>query len=272
MRPARSVTLQDLLSGVPWELNYNSPQAAGLVFAMPMLGDAGASRVRDLARGNIGTFAAGMAWTVNPVLGPVPLFSGSGAGAGDDYITLSKAMALGATHSIAYWLISNTVSAPYTGIVLGGTTGNYVGYMDATKIWYGASAADLGVAISYTRGTLAHFAFVRAGTTVRFYLNGLQIGSPQTINILSTLTVNIVGGYGNFTYCINGQLQGLVMSSLALPPSVIWQMAQSETMWELYMPLRRWWALKAPAGGWVGVYGARPELALPGGVRIEAVM
>ena len=46
-----------------------------------------------------------------------------------------------------------------------------------------------------------------------------------------------------------GSIAGVCMHCIVPSPSVIAQMANPQTMWDLYAPIRRWWALKAPAGG-----------------------
>lgn len=253
--------------GEPWELNRDSPQAAGLVAWWPTVGDAGSARIRDYVQSNAGTFAAGMSWNVNAVRGPMPLFSGSGTGADNDYISLARSIALGTTHTVAYWAILNNSAVNETGMPVGGGSGHYVGYYYASTQYYSAGGTVVSASVAYTRGTLAHFAVVRDGTAVKFYLNGRQKGTTQTLSANSALTVNIIGAYtSSFTYCLNGQLSGLLMSLLPQPDSVIAQMYSQP--WDLYMVRRRFWAVKA--AGWNAAWARNVNTLLGGGAERRA--
>ena len=277
----KRVELTDLLSG-NFEINPYSPQAAGLVAWWPTIGPStGTSVLRDLIRGNNGAIT-GATWT-GTQRGYVPVFAGAG---GQGIRPAISALSGLVQFTLSLWVRLDSVSAQDDDLVVHGihaANQPFVLWRDEAStdsyqfIISDAAGHTTGVTASGTVPVLgwSHLAltFMGDGQT-RMYINGREdTASPWTF-----ATVSDVATAGNLCFAnqntgtgkeLRGAMSDIRINNIALPPSVIWQMYTEP--WDLYMVRRRFWAVKAALAGRVGIYGARPELRIPGGVSIQAV-
>jgi len=97
----------------------------------------------------------------------------------------------GKTHTLLYWFRSfNNVK----GIVHGGAA-NYHVAMDETNLYYNAGATELEQAHGGGVNKPIMIGIVRSGTTVQFFLNGIQVGTDQTLDANNNQTLTTLGSY-----------------------------------------------------------------------------
>ena len=117
-----------------------------------------------------------------------------------DYITFSS-INLGTTHSISQWINWKALG----GLVVAGThvAYMYTGYTSGGEIYYSinGSGAD---GVDYCHFTFTptlnqwyQVVFIRNGTSVQLFVNGIQIGVTKTLSGNGALTVAAIGSYSD---------------------------------------------------------------------------
>ena len=151
----------------------------------------------DSVGGNTATLQTGASWTTDRNSNPNKALAFDGSG----YATFTG-IGLGTVHSVAFWL--NYLDSG-DGIIVGGlsTETCYMPYISGP----GASAVieycdgQVGpknvVHGGLTSGTWYHVAITRSGTSVKFYKNGSQIGTTQTL--ADNFSAKNVGAFGAYT-------------------------------------------------------------------------
>lgn len=122
-------------------------------------------------------------------------------------IGLTNSIPLGSQNTLSFWAYFVTFESGGNGTVVGGnstaSTDGYMFYIDNTSI-YSRPATSSAVSISNTLSlnTWYHIAVVRDGTSIKFFVNGQQLGSTQTLAASNPFTMfsisNFVVGAGDF--------------------------------------------------------------------------
>lgn len=251
----------------PFELNRSSPQAQGLIGWWPTLGSRGANVLRDMSGyGNDGSPVGTPTWIIDPVLG-----SGVHYNAHGEFFQVPDAPQLSGwpQFSLAVWFktLGGAVHAA-PGIVGKRPNAYGVAYSNATgqvfaQVW-GVGGATGWMVISNTHGSITHFAMTYNGSDCICYLNGVYqlTDSDASGDVLSTNGVLAIGDREVVTSG-NQEVYDVRLADRVWSPAVIWQMAHDKR-WDLYLPLRRWWAMRAPSAGWrrhVSLTGVGVELS-----------
>ena len=262
-------TLEYLLSGAPWELNHNSPQAAGLVADWLMLASRGQNVLRDLARGYNGTFkgAGEPAWRTDGQLGAALDFDGT-----DDYVGVPSNAALSPTGGFMFsaWLYPHTsgVTKPNQAIVAKGTAdGNrsflfMIGSGNKMILYITPDGTQANRCYREVTSTLVTQnvwqlwqAWFTTGSAPRLHiaLNGVELETTLTATEAASVYAStdvFTLGYKVFTTnYFDGYMADPRFYVPAPPAAVRWQMWDPATRWDLYRPLRQFWAVKA--AGWL---------------------
>ena len=106
------------------------------------------------------------------------------------------------------------------------------------------------------------------------YRNGVLDSSSVGSDFTATATTGCTLGVS--ANSLSGNLLVAAFFDRTLAPAEVWQASRQMAYcdvnpgWSVWAPRRKWYpyVLEAPVAGRVGVYGARPTVALPGGVRI----
>lgn len=264
-------------------VNWRSRQAAGLRAWFPTNGQMSGRTLIDRVRGGRGVFDTnGPTWKPS-IYGMCLAFTRTAYSG----ITLPDMGISGnVARAMAGWM-RITAAPPFTlGIVTNGVSGSRtrwnIGYTATYAIGVMTGRDGYTAPNVVTVNEWFHIAVTYTGPTVdtgtRLFIDGMPValtfgGNPD--GPLNTTDQKWALGYDGAvpsgTSGMQAQLFDFRVYSGGMASTDAYQMFAPETRWELYAPEGRQWAVKAPVGGWVGVYGARPELALPGGARIEAV-
>lgn len=110
-----------------------------------------------------------------------------------------------------------------SGVLIGGAANNQLFSLDATNVTYNAQASSVAVAHGMSANTTYILAVWRSGTTVRFYKNGVQLGTDQTLGANNTLTVSAIGAYSDGTSPTNSYLADDIIYNSALSAGQIAQ-------------------------------------------------
>lgn len=255
----------------PFELNRNSPQAKGLVAWWPTLASVG-NTLRDLAgRGYNGVFTGTVAdpTLVRGVMGAALYFDKA-----NDYLVVGPSglsngwQAISLSVWFRLWRFSD--SDDYSGILYNSTAASDT-QMAGLSLHTAASALlrfDVGNGTTYrsvhtsggvTVGPWYHAAGVwRSGDPPKIYLNG--VGTTGSSSLSGSLTVASAYYLGWDAVRAIRKLPGYIAEAriydCVLSDSQVWQLWDPATRWDLYLPIQRFWAVKAPAG-WQSVFGGR---------------
>jgi len=258
--------------GLPYTLNYRSPQARGLVGWYPTVGQERSGGIPGMAiAAGVGTFKNGAYLAAADTTGQAISMDGS-----DDYLLISQHPALDFTDSytISMWVYLRQLRLYEMFFCRGdGTTDD---------IEYYIGAADGRVTIVHNRGNGGTFTYLQlaniglaAGVWQfltatydaadsafwRLYRNGVQRASGVTVGggvaALDTnrnwrigATVN-TGTFGT-TNEVDGLVADVRMYNRALSAGEVWAMYAPQTRWELYDV--RVGAAKAPGTAASGVF------------------
>ncbi len=259
---------------VPFELNYNSPQAAGLVAWWPMIASRGMGKLRDMGgRGLDGTFNGGLTWAADGQMGVALKFDGSSG-----YIDAGGAPCLAwgtGDFTVSGWI--NTSTSGFAWLAEKGDdvlTASWRLYLRSSAPYVRFSVGTTNTSVGptdYRDGKWHHLAGVRSGDNALVYVDGALIQTitgVAAVNVTSALNLLLGVQYstGVKANYLNGAICQVVARNIAASPSIIWQMYDPATRWELYRPIRRFWP--AFVGGAVSI---SPDLAGLGGVNIGGV-
>jgi len=118
-----------------------------------------------------------------------------------EYITLANSLSLNTRNTISFWANFTSFEDGANGSVVGGNStaadAGYMFYIDNTSI-YARQSTGSAVSISNTLSlsTWYHISVVRDGTSIKFYSNGQQLGTTQTLganNVFSMLAITNFG-------------------------------------------------------------------------------
>lgn len=73
--------------------------------------------------------------------------------------------------------------------------GGYFLAVSGASLYYGANGYSVGLPHGMTVGDEVWLGVSRQGTSVTFYKNGVQLGTPQTLSVNSSLGISSIGGY-----------------------------------------------------------------------------
>ena len=244
------------------QINQDSDQFAGLVGMYSAL----TNKATDLSgKGNHGTFVnQTTAGGVNPVTGRHYTFDGT-----NDKIQIADSASIdNQTLTLAAWVRFDNLGTTRTLIRKGSAAGT-----DITWLWYWAVAGAISffatskeksVNWTPTVGSWYHLAVTVDASNVYHYRNGINIGGagvqPTWSDDADPL---MVGEWSSFD--MNGGIADLRIYNRVLSAPEIARMYDPLTRWELYEHPVRWWVLKPPATGDVGL-GRRMVIAQAGGV------
>jgi hypothetical protein len=263
----RRTSLTDLLSG-QFEIDYNSPQAAGLVACLPLLNSRGTSVLRDISgRAANGTIGAGVTWAIDGKLGAALSWTGIAASA----VTFTKTLvAATGPFTISIWCrpTDATATRGLFGQYYDDLSKRFLCYMNTDRVvLLQIGAIALSAAATLTLGTTYLLSFVRDanGQTVRIYINGVQSISGTNATAADQ-QASTLGYYGEVEidrpwYGLIGPVQ---VNNIALPPPVIWQMYDPATRWDLYMVRRRYWTVGIPTVVGASMPGFIPRMGVLG--------
>ena len=113
--------------------------------------------------------------------------------------------------TIEYWKYHVNNSAYQTDFYTGngGTISLAVGIDNTLHPYIQGSSGQVNSSVTITAGTWNHIAWVKSGSTITGYLNGVSMGSSFAVTIGSNTTTVIIGyfpGYGQYT---NGYIDDL---------------------------------------------------------------
>ncbi len=127
-----------------------------------------------------------------------------------DVMALDNTIDLGTRNTIAYWVyFVNSTNSP----VIGGnysTTEGYMSYRESTTLYSRPGTGVSAASVSYTTAinTWYHIEVVRDNTSIKFYVNGIQAGSTQTLDANPNFTLYSLTNYvtGVTNYPLEGRL------------------------------------------------------------------
>jgi len=111
----------------------------------------------------------------------------------DDDVTLSSPIT-GTVHSCSIWVKFDT--GPDF-VLVGGSYEHYFLYATSGRLYYNVGGDYVWVDVSWATNTWYHLVSVRNGTSVRFYVNGSQQGTEQTLSANTPNSVNTIGRYSD---------------------------------------------------------------------------
>jgi len=111
----------------------------------------------------------------------------------DDDVTLSSPIT-GTVHSCSIWVKFDTDP---DFVLVGGSLTHYFLYATSGGLYYNVGGDYVWVDVSWATNTWYHLAVVRNGTSVRFYVNGSQQGTEQTLSANTSNSVNTIGSYSD---------------------------------------------------------------------------
>ena len=139
--------------------------------------------------------------TGSPTINDGITFNGS-----TDYISYNS-VNYGKSNSMVCRLKFNSIASTQL-IVASGVTSYFLTYETGTnKIYYTAGGSQVSVVYTPTVGEFVDIAVTRNGTSVKFFINGSQQGSTQTLDANNDLTIDTIGASnipGNY---FNGEIK-----------------------------------------------------------------
>lgn len=207
------------------QLNPTHPLSRGLA-ACWVMNEGTGSKIFDASRNNnSGTLVGHTIWTPGK-FGSCLTFDGI-----DDGVDFGGASGinLGKKHSLSIWVrvTDNFAANVFVGHIAYNNGGYFLLTDGATTLYYSANGSYVGVSCpTLVVNTWYHFAVVRSATSVKFYINSLQIGATQTLSVNSDLTVSMINGYrtADVTFNWAGQADNVMIFNTALSAAEIAQL------------------------------------------------
>ncbi|MEP7166772.1 MAG: LamG domain-containing protein [Candidatus Woesebacteria bacterium] len=177
--------------------------------------------------GTVGGFEPGIYGNTYNMKG----FNGSGA----DWMPISGTINLGSVNTISFWINGNQLSS--TGHTIGSSrtvTGGagadpqgYMAFIDDVNLYSRQSINPGAVSVAHgmVAGTWYHIEVVRDGTSVKFYKNGVQLGTTQTYGaskpyLLYNLT-NYDSSLSTADFPVDGKLDDVRVYNYARTPQQV---------------------------------------------------
>jgi hypothetical protein len=241
-----TVTLQDLMAGIPFELNDASPQAAGLVGCWETLTGRGRNLFRDMCLGNNGALTS-LTWAGHGTLGNVMVGTSGKA-------RLANTLTTAGDRSMFAWIELAGLGAYSNMFTSDGAATQYPRWYVRTNnkqlMHNGTTYLDSATALA--ANTTYLLGWTLSGTTIAYYRNGVADGG-------GTLAVPTFANFCDFMK-FAGSMGGARFYNYAVPAPICWQMYDPATRWQLYRPAMRFWP------GFVGgAVSISPDLASLGG-------
>jgi hypothetical protein len=270
-------SLEEVLAG-PVEINRDSPQATGLVVDYPGFASRGMNKLRDLGgRGLDGSFVGSPVWVASSKLGAALSLNGT-----SDYVSVPDSSSLEGFSQMTVWAWIYPTAVVGSGLIASKPVfAEGAVIVDPYQLWtisritntvsWGVSTGGAGSrklvtsAATIQANQVYHVCGTYDGQTLRVYINGVvDVNTTATTLTVGTNAITarigaLVGSGVNF-YGFTGQIGACGVNGIALSPSVICQMAQRDTMWDLYRPVARFWP-----GVTLGSVAISPDLASVGG-------
>ncbi len=233
----------------PFTINIDSPQADGLVGWWPFV-PLGGSTLYDLSRHlNNGAMTSMVAdpWQANESLGGHGLnFDGV-----NDYVNVPDNGALNLTgdYSTSIWVNTNSANDAFAAMYAKTTNGSTLSHslqFDSAgtdlHVFIGTGAIELVTGIVRTDIASAwhNIAVTRSGTSMKFYLDGLETGSlTEATNPGAGAGDLHIGEDRDLGQPHTGQISDLRFYNRGLSASEVYALFCSSTRWDLYYPLRQ---------------------------------
>jgi len=131
---------------------------------------------------------------------------------GGDYLDYSGTIALGTVHTIAFVVkFSNVVTQSR---ILGGTASRISFYTSANTLRYEHDGSGF-VSVSWTPTVSRWYCIriVRNGTSVSFYVDGVQVGTTQTLAANTAFTLKYVGRAIDTSSPLQGDLADVIIAT-----------------------------------------------------------
>lgn len=122
-------------------------------------------------------------------------------------------------HAISFWI--KTTANNF--VAIGGASGYYALYHDGSNLYYSA-VAGIFVAVSnstLSSGAWRHYTVNRQNTSVSFWIDGIQVGTTQTLASSNALEVAAFGSYAAGNFAMAGQLDDIAFYKRMLSPKEI---------------------------------------------------
>lgn len=156
-----------------------------------------------------------------------------GDGADVDKINFGgSSVSLGTINTVSFWVNFNNISSNGATVATSdqitcGTLCGYMAYFDNAGSLY--SRPETGSAVSVSTGTLTmgrwyHFAVVRNGTSITFYMNGAKVGATQTLGANNAFTLYSLTNYkaaGANDFPVDGNLDEIKVYNYDRTPQQI---------------------------------------------------
>jgi hypothetical protein len=158
--------------------------------------------------GRHGTLTQGPTWT-NGKRGRALSFDGS-----NDRVAFTGFDA-GTTNSATAWIDFQDADE---GVVVGGPPFDYLLFIDQTNFYYSVGVGNF-VQVAHgglTAGQWTHVAVSRSGTSVTFYRNGVQLGTPQTLSNNVPPLISTIGSYSDATFPMQAKIDDVRIYNRAL--------------------------------------------------------
>jgi hypothetical protein len=240
---------------IPFTINWNSPQAKGLVGWWPCAGSFGTQGIRELISGYSAAFPGGgknPAWSSRSQLGP-----GLSYTLGTPTWMQASVPAL-TNITIAIWCAMTAIPGDgFTEKVFGlddaSTTRHYIdlqriGSTIITRMVIN-NAAVCSDPTNHSINTPYHLAGSYNQVNIRHYVNGVA-QTPTAYSTAMIATTTATTG-SDKTHQTSRSFTGLIWETrvynYAMSPSAIAALYDPATRWDLYQPVMRQFAVKLPA-------------------------
>ena len=228
-------------------LNRQSPQSRGLVAWWPMIGDRGASTVRNYGRSLDGTYAAGQV-SGPSTWGTLPSFD-----AGGGYVDITGFSGTGGIWTFSAWMNSTTASnnqylADFqTGRLVIAHAANV-----ASISYYDGGWHDIAAAVADSEWHLETWVLNGPANLGIIYRDAVSLGSDTYSGANPGGAASVIGARynGSQAQAFLGFMADIRIYNRALSAAEVWAMYDPATRWELYAPVMPQFYVLAPAGGW----------------------
>lgn len=152
---------------------------------------------------------------------------------GNDYLDFSAGVALGTTHTIAFVVKLSSILVSHR--IMGGTSAR-VGWATGNTLTYHHDGG-VGASVSWTpsSGRWYCIRIVRSGTSVSFYVDGVQQGTTQTLAANTAFTLRYVAQSIDSTDRFNGDLAEVMIATSSSFESSGYGLALQDFLYARYL-------------------------------------